>query len=312
MYFLLSTSLPNYSKYFASWQGTVNEYSSQNGIDSPIHTALLELGKISDRGLKLSVQLSNALYQDMWQKLLSREANRKVKKLELKKDKIKADILHLQQAITKMETDLANSKEIEFGEFYECAGYRVKFPAQLNSWKKREMLFNKLKSLKKGYSIQKQRLDALKSGPGLSKFVPDIRPWNPTWGKQAGKKETTVTEKCSNKDVIEFNSDSNALVKIGRNENGNDYLLTTWSKASDIWVHLHEHPSAHAIIRFTDSKREQLFELLDDISLLLKDLSGMTKERVSLIYTERRWVKPIKNDKGKVKLSKFHIYLPRK
>ncbi len=313
VYFLLSCCLVNYSKYFASWRGNIEEYPSSSGADFAVKSALEDLEKISDKKCqKLSIQMSNASYGEMWHKLLTSQSNRIKKKIESKKDKIMADITRLHDAIKKMTTDLADLRiGMEFGEIYECAGYRIKFPRQVTQWKKRELVFNKLKALKKGCGIQENRLAVLMSSDRRVNVMPIIRPWNPIWRTMANKKETTLLEKQSN-DVMEFNSDKNALVKIGKNENGNDYLLTSWSKASDLWVHLHDYPSAHAVIRFQSSSKEHLFELLDEVSSLLKQLAGLAEEKISVIYTERRWIKPIKGSKGKVKLSKFHIYLPRK
>ena len=309
VYFLLSSGLADSSKYLASWHGNLEEFSTSKGAETAAQAAIMELNKISGKCQKLSIEMSNLSYGQMWDKLLARQTVRKEKKIVLKKDKIKNDIADLRGAIEKMEAALRDN--MEFGEIYECLGHRVKFPRQITEWKKREMVFNKLKALKRGKAIQEKRFDAIESHEDNLKAVPIVRSWNPVWHVKAAKKESSVTETLGD-DVIEVNSFKNTIVKIGKNENGNDFLLTSWSKSNDLWVHLHDYPSAHAVIRFGDSNREQLFDLLDDVARVLKRFAGLTHEKVSVIYTERRWVKPIKGNKGKVKLSKFHLYLPRK
>ena len=304
VYFSLSLRAEGFSKYFASWDGRIQEFPSSTGIEKLLASAP------SGNGLKLSLQLTNASYLEMWDRLQRQYESKSEKRTNLKKNKIEGDLANLKTSIAQIEKDL--NENFEFQDNYEYAGHKIKFLRQSTLWKKREVIFNKLKALKKGLAIQEQRLAGLSSREKENLKVTLIRPLNPIWrsGPSALKSSTSIAEGLN--DVMELKTDKNALVKIGTNETGNDFLLTSWSKASDLWVHLHEYPSAHAVIRFGDAKRDQLFELLDEIAIVLKKLSGLTDENVSLIYTERRWVKPMKGSKGKVKLSKFHLYLPRR
>jgi predicted ribosome quality control (RQC) complex YloA/Tae2 family protein len=77
-------------------------------------------------------------------------------------------------------------------------------------------------------------------------------------------------------------------VQIGKNQRGNQQLLQR-AKARDVWLHLKDRPSAHAII-FTD-KQTVPQNVIEEAAKLCTDFSVFEKGRYLVDYTQRREVK---------------------
>ncbi|MFA6188650.1 MAG: NFACT family protein [Sulfuricurvum sp.] len=77
-------------------------------------------------------------------------------------------------------------------------------------------------------------------------------------------------------------------VSLGKSEKGNIQLLQN-SKARDIWLHLKDRPSAHAII--TTDKQQLNEKILQAAAKLCVDFSVFEKGRYLVDYTPRREVK---------------------
>ncbi|MGE4295810.1 MAG: NFACT RNA binding domain-containing protein, partial [Campylobacterales bacterium] len=77
-------------------------------------------------------------------------------------------------------------------------------------------------------------------------------------------------------------------VLLGRNERGNIAVLKK-AKASDIWVHLKDRPSAHVLIQTHKQKLPP--KVIDQAALLCARFSVAQKGVYLVDYTERRYVK---------------------
>lgn len=89
---------------------------------------------------------------------------------------------------------------------------------------------------------------------------------------------------------------------VGRSGQDNLSLLRK-SRAWDYWVHLKDFPGAHGIIRREKSRTlssyewQKVFNKLCEFSFSSEKLQKMRGEKLNMICTETRFVKPIKGDR---------------
>src|SRR5690606_34148682 len=83
-------------------------------------------------------------------------------------------------------------------------------------------------------------------------------------------------------------------IGVGQNAKGNDQLRNSWGKKEDIWVHVDQDASAHAVIKIKN-RNAQIVDILAQIKGYFKK-----DGEIDLVYTKLKFVKSIKGSSGKV------------
>ena len=98
--------------------------------------------------------------------------------------------------------------------------------------------------------------------------------------------------------VLENNSFSGAICYMGKSAKDNLDLLRK-AKAWDIWLHLKDYPSAHAIVHLNKDQVLPMAELKKVAQWLVKETfkEKMPGTKYAVLYVECRHVRPIKGDK---------------
>lgn len=108
--------------------------------------------------------------------------------------------------------------------------------------------------------------------------------------KKKKKEETSPVKK------IEVNGFS---VYIGKNNKQNDFIFSKISSPNDLWFHALNIPGAHILIKVpNESKTPDDKTLLKAAELTKEYSSAKNSGKVSVIYTQRKYVKKPPNQKG--------------
>ena len=116
--------------------------------------------------------------------------------------------------------------------------------------------------------------------------------------KQNNKSSPRKVEGRFRKLVLENNTTNGLICYMGKSAKDNLDLLRK-AKAWDIWVHLKDYPSAHAIVHLNKDQVLQLADLKKVAHWLIKETfkDKMPGTKYAVIYVECRHVRPIKGDK---------------
>lgn len=233
--------------------------------------------------------------------------NKKMKFLVKKIKNIENDLLKVRQWRSL-------SSDLEQGLFEEALSQKCdvklnailfKFSKVETYFQRRDMVYLKIKKLKKGESILDERLLTsknlllnIKNNP-QQVFSMKYSAILPVWRNEKIEKLTTRS------DFIKFSLEKKTFL-VGKNSQGNDALRNKIGKKDDLWFHLDSATSAHVILKLESESLE-----LRDIEIagsIISDYSNHKSDEINLVYTKLKDVKAVKGHSGKVLLkSKKHI-----
>ena len=231
--------------------------------------------------------------------------------LQRKKENIEGDLRKtlqwekLQSILDKNET-LDHIYELKVGD------HKIKFEGELNPYERRNLLFQKIKKLKRGETILKERLGNVVeqlAGKNLTKprqsQIPMIRP---IWGEE--KKTLIMTPKKSEDEYKVFVLDG-YQIGIGLNAQGNDQLRNRWASKEDHWIHLEGLKSTHGIIKL-NSAQSISSEILNLGASIVAHFSHFNADWIPIIYTQVKNLKGVSGAAGMVTYKKEkHLKCPK-
>jgi predicted ribosome quality control (RQC) complex YloA/Tae2 family protein len=231
----------------------------------------------------------------------------------------------LQRKITNIEQDLERTRQwnklqelLDQGEdlqMYELkvGDHKIKFEGELNPYERRNLLFEKIKKLKRGETILSKRLndtrellDGKKQEPKTVSILPMVKP---VWGREEKiEKENTRLPEREDFKVFKL---SDFSVGVGTSSTGNDQLRNKWASKEDMWLHLDGLKSAHAIIKLHERASFDA-EALNLAASILAHFSHFNDEWIPVIYTAVKNVKGVSGSPGMVIYKKEkHLRCPK-
>lgn len=286
---------------YTSWNG-----ETHNGVEIPkLVDQFLGKKTISDN-VKDSSWTLESYFQEEQKKVSGKPVQKKKEKfLEKKLNNITHDLADVQKWHL-MEDDLLSEDEMEFDDHQTILhGHRIKFESKLNHWQKRDVIFGKIKKLKKAEEILKSRLsetddELSKVKVGEFEFeVTKEKAIAPLWMGGAAKKSRSSEE-------VEYNVKHfkirNIPGSVALDAQSNDWLRSQGSK-DHYWFHIENYPGAHCLIKSDD------LSLLDEkalsaIASMLRDYSGLTITEIPVMFSQLKHVKGLKGAPGKVLIKK--------
>ena len=226
----------------------------------------------------------------------------------------------LQRKINNIEEDLNRTKQwnqmqtiLDQGqslEMYELkvGDHKIKFEGELNPYERRNLLFEKIKKLKRGEGILHQRLeDAKEQLAGKSQVTKSsstLPITRPIWGKEELKPSSGIST-AQEKDDYRIFKFEDCSIGVGLSTSGNDQLRNKWAKKDDYWVHLDGLKSAHVVIKMADAMAFTP-DIMNTAASILAYFSHFNGDWIPIIYT------PVKNLKGVTGSSGMVIYKKEK
>ncbi len=231
--------------------------------------------------------------------------------LQRKKDNIEDDLRRAQQW-KKLQGLLDQGHELNMYEL-KVDDQKIKFEGELNPYERRDLVFQKIKKLKRGENILTERLESVNSlltGKSIEEKVISTLPLSkPVWGKEV-LNENLVSKKEEASDYRTFSFEG-FQVGVGMSAQGNDQLRNKWSHKEDYWMHLDGLKSSHVIIKLPSGKIPEA-EVLNTAASILAHFSHFSADWIPVIYTQVKNLKGVTGAAGMVIYKKEkHLRCPR-
>lgn len=261
----------------------------------------------------INSEISKFVYQDTIEHYLKTEEAKNtgvvtVKKREkflLKKlDNIKKDFENslsykkLEEAIAKNELDF-NVTELN------VLGVRFNFVGLRSEWDKKNLVFNRIKKLKRGVTLLEQRLketeeEYQKTIKGEVEVpVTKEKAIAILWKTKV--KHKGQTNRNQSNDYIEFKF-FQFTAFLGLNATGNDEIRSLSSK-DHYWFHIENYPGSHLILK-TDDIAKLTPEMYELIASILRDYSKLSITVIPVMFAQVKNLKGVKGVKGEVTVNK--------
>ncbi len=229
------------------------------------------------------------------------------KKVNIEADLRKAEQWQKLQALLDKQHPLENVYELKVDD------QKIKFEGELNPYERRNLVFEKIKKLKRGEKILKERLGQVEeqlTGKELVKAkeskIPMVRP---IWGEET---KTPVIQPAKVTENYRVFSIEGCQIGVGLNAQGNDQLRSRWANKEDHWIHLDGHKSTHVIIKLTGTQSISS-ELLNLGASIVAHFSRFGDDWIPIIYTQVKNLKGVSGAPGMVIYKKEkHLRCPRK
>ncbi len=231
--------------------------------------------------------------------------------LERKKGKIEEDISKARQ--WEKIQDLLNQGD-SLDHIYELkvGDHKIKFEGELNAFERRNLLFQKIKKLKKGETILSERLGVvnrtIEEKPKSDQKVSTLPMTKIAWGEEATT--SLISEKVSDEaDDFKVYVTPNCQIAVGKSAKGNDQLRSKWAGKEDTWLHLDGLKSAHVIIRMSAGLPST--EEMNLAASILAHFSHFKSDWVPVIFTQVKNLKGVSGVAGMVTYKKEkHLRCP--
>ena len=299
LYFLNQFKAEDKNKIFCSWVG------HEEVLNGPVEEKNIEafFAPLGVGQADLEKEGSDSSILDYFQKLnkdLERISFSSTKKkfFERKEKKIQSDLEKLK--VSQKIKEFLDNPGFLIGDKKEIilSGVKFKFEKSLNEYKKRGLIFDKLKGFKKGETVLEKRLKETKKEradfekQGEKKGIEGINIIEPFWSL---KKETLALKTTYKVDY--FETKDGLKLAIGKDTQANDFLRTKWANKDDFWFHLEGHKSGHLVVK-GNLKFDQ--ELFCHLGSLLRDYAKEEINEIPLIYTKVKNIKGLKGKSGAV------------
>lgn len=182
-------------------------------------------------------------------------------------------------------------------------GQKIKLFGLASPWLKRDVIFKKIKKLKKAEEILSSRLEESQKEfenvkKGEFEFeVTTQKVIQPLWITHAKQEKPQSSEY----NIKNFRI-KNLSGVIGLDALANDFIRSQASK-DHYWFHVENYPGSHCIIK-TDDFTKLSIDDLSAIASMLRDFSRLEILEIPILYTQLKNVKGLKGTKGEVIVKK--------
>lgn len=231
--------------------------------------------------------------------------------LQRKKQNIEADLRKAQQW-KKLQSILDRGESLENIYELKVDDQKIKFEGDLNPYERRNLLFQKIKKLKRGETILKERLGDVESelsGKTIKEVkVSQIPIIKPLWGEE--KVKTPAPARTETDDYKVFVMDG-FQVGVGLSAKGNDQLRNKWASKEDHWIHLDGMKSTHAIVKMLNNAAFTP-DVLNVGASIVAHFSHFNDDWIPVIHTQVKNLKGVSGAAGMVIYKKEkHLRCPR-
>jgi predicted ribosome quality control (RQC) complex YloA/Tae2 family protein len=218
----------------------------------------------------------------------------KRKKENIEEDLRKALQWHKLQALLDRNDNIDSVYELKVDD------QKIKFEGELNPYERRDLVFQKIKKLKRGEKILSERLSDISSKitdkPDREELTSKIPIHKPVWGVEKIEASSKPTTQEDSFKVFDFEGYS---VGVGLNAQGNDQLRSRWATKEDFWLHLDGERSSHAIIKLKNIPTVT-GDMLNYAATILAHFSHLQQDWIPIIYTQVKNLKGVTGLAGKV------------
>ncbi len=292
-----------------SWEGAETILSDDVLINdcNKLGDLLFEVGlkeSFEEKPKNSSTNIKDILNNEL-EKLKSLNSNKKQKsKREKKIENIQNDLKKIDQSL-----DLYDEiNDIDFSKIngkWKYRNFKISFGYGLNDFEKRDLVYKKLKALKKARAHQESRLQIEKDKHlkinQVFEFENSLSITPPLWN--ANIKYLTNKKRVSEGNFQVFLLPSGIQFAVGKNTKGNDEIRSQWGSRGHLWFHLEGDKSAHIVCK-VEGISQLSQEDIDIIASCLKDFSRDDKLEIRFFFTQVKNLRGIKGQAGSVLFKK--------
>lgn len=230
--------------------------------------------------------------------------------LQRKRENIEDDLRRARQW-KRLQEMLDQGASLE-GYELKIGDHKIKFEGELNPYERRNVVFQKIKKLRRGEDILSGRLkeveDELGGKAPKEAVISTLAIIKPVWGKEEAESVTTVKDQRSDFRVIKG---PGFQLGVGETSHGNDQLRSKWATKEDIWFHLDGQKSAHLIVKVPSGQHLDP-ETINVAASILAYFSHFSGDWIPIIYTQVKNLKGVTGAPGMVIYKKEkHLSCPR-
>ena len=209
--------------------------------------------------------------------------------------------------------ELIHSGTLDFSLSELRIGVHIfKFVGLRTDWEKKDLIFKKMKKLKRGEVLLLERLKETEEELNQTKkgeFVKNTtkeKAIQILWNSASQTDKKNQIQSKNNFDEIKIYNMSGV---IGLNSAGNDQMRK-YAKKEHFWFHIENYSGAHCILK-TDDSHQLSADVLRLVASILRDYSKLSILEIPLVFTQVKNVKGIKGNQGKVLINKAkHLTCP--
>jgi predicted ribosome quality control (RQC) complex YloA/Tae2 family protein len=230
--------------------------------------------------------------------------------LQRKKENIESDLRKARQW-EKLQSILDKGDSLDVYEL-KVDDQKIKFEGELNPYERRNLLFQKIKKLKRGELILKERLGSVESelsgNQARDVKVSQLPIIKPVWGEE--KASPIVAPKTSADDYKVFSLGS-YQIGVGMSAHGNDQLRSKWASKEDHWIHLDGLKSTHVVIKMHNNGTLTP-DVLNMGATIVAYFSHFHDDWIPIIHTQVKNLKGVSGASGMVIYKKEkHLRCPK-
>lgn len=286
------------SKILLSWRGKAFT-PDQKPLD--LFEYFNEIGR--DEGMKHDISSKEItsmeqLLQEEVKLISTQELTSAPSFLQRKKENIESDLRKARQW-QRIQILLEEGRNLE-GYELRVGDQRIKFEGDLNQFERRNLLFQKIKKLKRGESILQERLENVleelagkKVNQVKESKIPLIKP---VWGEESKSAAPAAKTILDQYKIFKFDA---FQLGVGLSAQGNDQLRNKWSSKEDHWLHLDGLKSSHVIIKLQPGAILTP-EVLNYGATILAYFSHFNDEWIPIIHTQVKNLKGVSGAAGMV------------
>lgn len=280
---------------FEGWSNTYYEDSTESSFarfDSIGRRDMPNKMKMND-----SFSIENILELEVRHMTSNKAKNKKLKRLKRKFEFIEADIERV-RGYSELEKLVENQEAVvALPQRTTIEQIKIKF-ASNEFYKRRNQLFQKIKSLRRAESLLSLRLEETRQKLSIEEgndHHVQLKVISPKWWSE--QKDNILSGRGELENCEFFNFPSFKL-GVGKSAQGNDSLRTKFANKDDWWFHLAQDKGSHLILKGEEVElSEQVFDIA--VSVLI-EFSRLDYSTAELVYTRVRYLKGVRGSAGKV------------
>lgn len=195
--------------------------------------------------------------------------------------------------------EFLNSGEEVWDYEFSIASQKFKFDKDLNQYERRNLIFDKIKKLKRGEKILGERLAQTKLLEKENKEA-NFKPLPITQVSWGHDKKAITPKAITHLEYRVIKTDFGTLA-FGLNSQGNDQIRNKWAHKEDWWFHLDGNKSSHIIVKSVNILTPVEMEV---VASILAQVSGFKGEWIPVIFTQVKNVKAVSGKPGMVTYKK--------
>lgn len=130
--------------------------------------------------------------------------------------------------------------------------------------------------------------------------------------EEAPEEEKLLSEKKPEKKPVakvyrEFFSEAGLAIWVGKRDKDNEVLTFQLGRGSDWWMHVHDFPGSHVILRCPKSSTPDQESILDAAQLSIYFSKAKNQLGAEVCLTQCKYVSKMGKEKGKVQISKHKV-----